>query len=487
MQAGRDSGLRTYSTRKFVLPDKTFHERTNNKLPSKPSVANLHSDYFQSNSTLLKQQANKDLASYDLKYGRARNNNTTIYTVGGENFDKLPGLHTRGYQDSTKSTRNDFISPRREQFQYHRGKQNDPLKSIQISVKKTNEHMNIHDGSDPAATGYESIISKEVTAPASQPSDHDNDNFTGLRQAKFDLQQRQNIQVKPKPSKISVKEHVVEEPKPQQEQLQPLIQYKKNLQIKTFNIALDTPKKKIFEIPKTDIKYVETSPQLRRKNVSAINTDAKQYSPDISPKYLNEYPLSPVTQKAKDKINFEDFSQPVDKMNATAKFIQQNEDLEGKNKVTAVPFPDDSKLLHTQSNFGAYIHKSFKQSKTLSKSPQKKVAQILIDSPEPFINNVQSRTSLNAQLKQGSTRQLRISGGKLSTRSPSQDQFDTENFMVKGKSGILVLKGQNSRSMVKIEQDAFNHNLSRDNSASFSLKLDPNIGKEGKSGLEPQK
>ena len=34
--------MRSYSKRKFNLPNKTFNERVDNKLPSKQSVANLH-------------------------------------------------------------------------------------------------------------------------------------------------------------------------------------------------------------------------------------------------------------------------------------------------------------------------------------------------------------------------------------------------------------------------------------------------------------
>ena len=127
-------------------------------------------------------------------------------------------------------------------------------------------------------------------------------------------------------------------------------------------------------------------------------------------------------------------------MNSTARFLPQNDD--SKNKVGSVPFPDNSKLLHTQSNFGQYRHKGIMQGKMLAKNPQKKVRQ-----ESPKADKYEDR---NGYIQ---SRQTHISArqGKLSSRSPSMDRFPNEPIMIQGKSGIFGHKSPNQRSLVKIE------------------------------------
>ena len=62
--------------------------------------------------------------------------------------------------------------------------------------------------------------------------------------------------------------------------------------------------------------------------------------------------------------------------------------------------------------------------------------------------------------------------GKLSTKSPSEENLDTSMIKVQGTGGILSVKAIPNRSVVKIEQDAFNHGLQRDPYATLNIRLD---------------
>ena len=62
--------------------------------------------------------------------------------------------------------------------------------------------------------------------------------------------------------------------------------------------------------------------------------------------------------------------------------------------------------------------------------------------------------------------------GKLSTKSPSEENLDTSMIKVQGTGGILSVKAVPNRSVVKIEQDAFNHGMQRDPFATLNIRLD---------------
>ena len=108
-QTNKFANVRNYSVRKFHLPERTFNERINNKLPSKPSVANLQllqtHDTFNMTSTSNLKQQNMDLAPLDFNFSSSRNAfPNPSSTVTHHIRSHLPGINNKRIiaQDSMK-------------------------------------------------------------------------------------------------------------------------------------------------------------------------------------------------------------------------------------------------------------------------------------------------------------------------------------------------------------------------------------------------